>query len=55
MAASREALSLYRYAIRERPELWRSYFNEMNTFMLLGEEEEAWGAGEAMLALPAHS
>lgn len=44
----REALALYREAARLDPGLWRSYANIMNTFMLLGQEEEAWHAGQNM-------
>ena len=46
--SAREALALYREAARLDPGLWRSYANIMNTFMLLGEEEEAWHAGQDM-------
>lgn len=46
--SAREALALYREAARLEPGLWRSYSNIMNTFMLLGEEEEAWHAGQDM-------
>jgi tetratricopeptide (TPR) repeat protein len=46
--SAREALALYREAARLDPGLWRSYSNIMNTFMLLGEEEEAWHAGQDM-------
>jgi len=41
-----EALSLYRAAIRQDPNVWRSYNNTMNVLQLLGHEEEAWRAGE---------
>ena len=46
--SNREALSLYHEALRLKPDLWRSYNNVMNTFMILGEEEQAWRAGETM-------
>ena len=46
--SSREALALYREAARLDPRLWRSYANIMNTFMILGQEEQAWHAGEDM-------
>ena len=46
--SAREALALYHEAARLDPRLWRSYANIMNTFMLLGEEEQAWHAGEDM-------
>src|SRR6202050_1112300 len=41
----REALALYREAVKLKPDLWRSYANLMNTLMLVGEEEEAWRVG----------
>ena len=44
----REALALYREAVKLKPDLWRSYANLMNTLMLVGEEEEAWRVGEDM-------
>jgi len=44
-----EALVLYREAVKLNPDLWRSYTNLMNTFTILGAEEEAWRTGEAML------
>ena len=43
-----EALLLYREAVKLQPDLWRSYANLMNTYMLLGQEEEAWKAGDSM-------
>jgi tetratricopeptide (TPR) repeat protein len=48
--SEREALSLYREAVKVKPDLWRSYANIMNTLIILGEEEEAWRAGETMRA-----
>ena len=46
---AQEALPLYIEAIRIAPRTWRSYANLMNTYMILGQEEEAWRTGEAML------
>jgi tetratricopeptide (TPR) repeat protein len=46
--SQREALSLFREAVKTKPDLWRSHSNLMNTLMILGEEEEAWRAGETM-------
>ncbi len=44
-----EALNLYLQAAKLKPDLWRSYSNIMNTYMLLGREEEAWRTGVSML------
>jgi tetratricopeptide (TPR) repeat protein len=44
----REALNLYQQAAKLNPDSWRSYANLMNTYMLLGEEQEAWRTGVNM-------
>ena len=43
-----EALSLYVTAVKIKPDAWAVHANIMNTYMILGQEEEAWRAGEAM-------
>jgi tetratricopeptide (TPR) repeat protein len=45
-----EALGLYEAAIALKPDIWPAYDNLMNDLILLGEEEEAWRKGRAMLA-----
>ena len=47
--STRDAVKLYEEAIKIAPRTWRTYANLMNTQMLLGEEEEAWRTGNAML------
>jgi tetratricopeptide (TPR) repeat protein len=42
------ALALYRQALTIKPDYWAAYNNVMNTTWLLGDEEDAWRAGEAM-------
>ena len=46
--SQQEALVLYREAAKLAPDNWTVRGNIMNTLMILGEEEEAWRAGEAM-------
>jgi tetratricopeptide (TPR) repeat protein len=43
-----EALGLYRAALKLKPDYWTAHNNVMNSLWLLGKEEEAWQAGEAM-------
>jgi tetratricopeptide (TPR) repeat protein len=47
-AGAREAMPLYREAVRLKPDYWPGYANLMNTDLLLGDEEGAWRIGEAM-------
>jgi tetratricopeptide (TPR) repeat protein len=44
----RESLSLYRAALKQKPDYWVAHNNVMQAYWLLGEEENAWKAGEAM-------
>lgn len=44
----REALALYRAAIKLQPELWNAHSDIQNDLMILGDEEGAWKAGEQM-------
>ena len=44
----REALGLERAAARLQPDLWTAHNNIVNDLMVLGDEEGAWKAGEAM-------
>jgi tetratricopeptide (TPR) repeat protein len=46
--SQREALALYVTSVKIKPDLWNSHANIMNTFMILGAEEQAWRAGEGM-------
>jgi tetratricopeptide (TPR) repeat protein len=46
--SQREALSLYVTAVKIKPDAWGVHANIMNTYMILGQEEEAWRAGEVM-------
>jgi tetratricopeptide (TPR) repeat protein len=43
-----EALTLYRAALKIKPEFWVAYSNVMNALWLLGDEEGAWRSGEDM-------
>jgi len=45
----REALSLYRAALKLKPDYWIGYNNVMNELWVLGDEEGAWRTGELML------
>ncbi len=45
----REALSLYRAALKLKPDYWIGYNNVMNELWILGEEEGAWRTGQLML------
>jgi tetratricopeptide (TPR) repeat protein len=43
-----EALSLYRAAIKEKPDFWVGYSNVMNALWITGDEEGAWRAGQEL-------
>lgn len=43
-----EALLLYREAVKLKPDLLRSYANLMNTYLAMGNEEEAWNVGDLL-------
>jgi tetratricopeptide (TPR) repeat protein len=49
--SNREAIILYRAAIKARPDFWIAYTNLMNALMVDGDEESAWRAGEDMRAV----
>ena len=44
----REALGLYRAALKLKSDYWNGYNNVMNSLWVLGDEEGAWRAGEDM-------
>jgi tetratricopeptide (TPR) repeat protein len=44
----REALALFRTALKLKPDYWIAYNNVMNSLWILGDEEGAWRAGEEM-------
>jgi tetratricopeptide (TPR) repeat protein len=44
-----EAVTLYRTALRLKPDNWVSYGNIMSTQMVLGDEDGAWRTGQALL------
>ncbi len=44
----RESLALYRAALKQKPDYWVAHNNVMQAYWVLGEEENAWKAGEAM-------
>ena len=46
--STREALALYRAAVKLQPDHWTARANVQNTLMILGDEEGAWRAGEDM-------
>jgi len=46
--STREALTLYRAALKLQPDLWVVHADLQNDLMLLGDEEGAWQAGEDM-------
>jgi len=46
-----EALSLYRAALKIKPDYWIGYNNVINQLWVLGDEEGAWRAGEVMRKL----
>jgi tetratricopeptide (TPR) repeat protein len=46
--STHEALALHRAAVKLQPDFWVAHFNIQNDFMMLGDEEDAWRAGEDM-------
>ena len=44
----RESLELFRTAVKLQPDTWAAHNNIMNSFMIQGDEEGAWKAGEEM-------
>jgi tetratricopeptide (TPR) repeat protein len=44
--SSREALTLFRAAVKLQPDYWNAHNNIMNAFVALGDEEGAWRAGQ---------
>jgi tetratricopeptide (TPR) repeat protein len=46
--STREALEFYRAAVKLQPNYWVAHTNVMNSLMMDGDEERAWGAGEDM-------
>jgi tetratricopeptide (TPR) repeat protein len=44
--SQREALTLYRAALRIKPDYWIAYNNIINALWVLGDEEGAWRVGE---------
>jgi tetratricopeptide (TPR) repeat protein len=46
--STREALALYRAAVKLQPDLWTVHGDIQNDLMVLGDEEGAWRAGEDM-------
>jgi tetratricopeptide (TPR) repeat protein len=46
-----ESLALYRAALKLKPDYWVAYNNVMQTYWLLGDEENAWKEGQAMRAV----
>ena len=44
----REALALFRTALKLKPDYWIAYNNVMNSLWLMGDEEAAWRVGEDM-------
>ncbi|HEY3814841.1 MAG TPA: tetratricopeptide repeat protein [Caulobacteraceae bacterium] len=51
MANLQQALTLYRQALRLKPDLWQAHNNVINSEWGLGREEAAWRAGETMRAV----
>jgi tetratricopeptide (TPR) repeat protein len=49
--SNREALALYRASVKLQPDFWVAHFDIQNALMLLGDEEDAWRAGEDMRRL----
>lgn len=45
---ARESLSLYRAALKLKPDYWVAYNNVMQANWILGDEENAWKEGKAM-------
>jgi tetratricopeptide (TPR) repeat protein len=46
--STREALALFRAAVKLQPDFWTVRADLQNAFMVLGDEESAWRAGEEM-------
>jgi tetratricopeptide (TPR) repeat protein len=46
--SNREALTLFRAAVKLQPDYWVAHSNVMNALMVDGDEEGAWRAGEDM-------
>jgi tetratricopeptide (TPR) repeat protein len=46
--STREALAILRAAVKLQPDSWVAHSNVQNSLMMLGDEEGAWRAGEAM-------
>ena len=46
--STREALGLFRAAVKLQPDLWPAHVNIQNALIVLGDEEGAWRAGEDM-------
>jgi tetratricopeptide (TPR) repeat protein len=49
--STREALGLYRAAIKLKPDDWTARLNSQNDMMILGDEEGAWRSGEEQRAV----
>jgi tetratricopeptide (TPR) repeat protein len=47
-ASTQQALTLFRAAIKIKPDFWVGYNNVQNSLWILGDEEGAWRAGEDM-------
>ena len=47
-ADTRQALALYRAALKLKPDYWAAYDELIGALIMLGDEEGAWGAGHAM-------
>ncbi|HEX4095449.1 MAG TPA: hypothetical protein VHX64_01910, partial [Caulobacteraceae bacterium] len=50
-ATPKEALPLYREAIRQKPDFWTGYANIMNLDLDSGKEEDVWRLGRQMVRL----
>jgi len=48
--SNRDALALFRAAVKLQPEFWVAHSNIQGTLIILGDEEGAWRAGEALRA-----
>jgi tetratricopeptide (TPR) repeat protein len=46
--SAREALALERATVKLQPDIWSAHANIQNDLMILGDEEDAWRAGEDM-------
>jgi tetratricopeptide (TPR) repeat protein len=45
---TREALALYRNALKLKPDYWNAHYNVMEDLIIMGDEEGAWRAGKQM-------